>query len=106
MGRDVRLVKRRGMQHGPDPAQAVREKRAIGDRADTIRPRRALQIDPHRRPGTRAQRSHERFAEMSRTACDQYRHRLTEPPSACALDAGPIKSQRLPYKSANTATVP
>ena len=63
MGRDMRLVKRRDVQHGVDAPHAARDQSAVGDRAASSVNGPGL-VDADRGVAPRAQAAHQRFAQM------------------------------------------
>ncbi len=82
MGRDMRLVQRRGMEDRIDALHGARDQGAVGDRADLVGERSGNDVEADRRAAIRAQTAHQGFAEMPRTAGDEHGH--------CCDDPGPI----------------
>src|SRR5512134_3450636 len=73
----MRLVQRRGMQHGRDVLHATAHESPVDDRTDVGGERSGQNIDTNRLAPLRLQRPHQRLAEMAGTAGHQYRHAAT-----------------------------
>ena len=80
VGADMRLVQRRGVQHGADPAQAPPDQGAVGDRAGHRRVRGGPQVQAGDRPPGRPRRGDQRLAQMPGAAGDQD-HLRAHPPA-------------------------
>ena len=65
---EVRLVQRGGMDDGVRTAHGVAHERAVGDAADAVGPGRRARVETDRLAPVRAQRAHQRFAEVARAA--------------------------------------
>ena len=74
MGRDMRLVQRRGVQHGVDALHACPDEVAIGDRPGALRERTGIHIDGNDISVSRPQNANECITEMPGTARDQIFH--------------------------------
>jgi hypothetical protein len=66
--RDVRLVKRRRVQHGVDTLHAAANEGTVGNRADSVGERRRGDIGAASGVAMPRQDAHQRFAEMSGAA--------------------------------------
>ena len=76
---DVRLVQRRGVEHGVGAGDGLAHELAVGDRADVLRVRRRQHVEPGDLVALGAEDAHERLAEVARAAGDEEAHRRTVP---------------------------
>jgi hypothetical protein len=70
----MRLVQRRGMQHGHDALHAAAHESPVSDGTYLMRKRAGQNINPNELAPLRLKRTRQRLAEMAGTAGHQYRH--------------------------------
>ena len=76
---DVRLVQRRGVEHGVGALHRLAHERAVGDRADDGRVRRREHVEPDDLVPLGAEDADERLAEMPRAAGHEQSHAADNP---------------------------
>jgi hypothetical protein len=83
MRRDMRLVQRRRVENRVRAINAPRHAGAVNYRPDLVGERPGDDVEPDRFASHLAQRAHQRFAQMPRTAGDKNGHGRANPGSDC-----------------------